>query len=122
MPLMTARPFKHPTTSIYQFRRAVPKDLRALVGKREEKRSLGTKDPELAKRLNAEVALEIEAKWASLRAGPQELIEREAHEMAKLVYEGWLELHRANPGLQVLWHPERYHELWTASGYDPKGE
>ena len=58
MPLMMARPTKHPKTGVYQFRRAVPNDLRALVGKREEKRSLGTKDPEEAKRRFAEVLAE----------------------------------------------------------------
>lgn len=34
---MTTRPWKHPKTGIYYVRRAVPPDLRALIGKREEK-------------------------------------------------------------------------------------
>lgn len=45
MPLAMARPWKHPKTGIFWLRRAVPDDLRLLVGKREEKRTLGTRDP-----------------------------------------------------------------------------
>lgn len=40
MVLMMSRPFKHPKTGVYQFRKAVPKDLRPILGKVEEKRSL----------------------------------------------------------------------------------
>ena len=45
MVLMMSRPHKHPKTGVYYFRRAVPADLRTIIGKREELRSLGTKDP-----------------------------------------------------------------------------
>ncbi|WP_334317568.1 DUF6538 domain-containing protein [Methylorubrum extorquens] len=38
---MTTRPWKHPKTGIYYLRRAVPADLLACIGKREEKISLG---------------------------------------------------------------------------------
>jgi hypothetical protein len=48
----------------------VPEDLRELVGKREEKRSLQTRDPAEAKRRHAEALAEIEQRWANLRAGP----------------------------------------------------
>jgi integrase len=120
MPLMMARPFKHPTTGMYWFRRVVPEELRALVGKREEKRSLRTKDPEEAKRRFVEVLSAVEAKWASLKAGSRDLTEREAHEFAQPVYEGWLNQHRDNPSFQLLWHHDRYGELWTSPGYDPK--
>ncbi|WP_456763202.1 DUF6538 domain-containing protein [Bradyrhizobium sp. USDA 4011] len=40
-----SRPWKHPKTGIYQLRKVVPDDLRKLVGKREEKLSLQTRDP-----------------------------------------------------------------------------
>ena len=53
MPLAMARPWKHPDTGSYWLRRRVPGDLRELVGKREEKRSLGTRDRDEAKRLHA---------------------------------------------------------------------
>jgi hypothetical protein len=42
----------------------VPEDLRALVGKREEKRSLQTRDPFEAERRHAEALAEIELRWA----------------------------------------------------------
>nr|WP_321982901.1 DUF6538 domain-containing protein [uncultured Cohaesibacter sp.] len=41
-------PFKHPKTGIYDYRKVVPVPLRAVIGKREEKRSLKTKDPQIA--------------------------------------------------------------------------
>ena len=45
MPLAMSRPWKHPNSGVYSLRKGVPEDLRALVGKREEKRSLRTRDP-----------------------------------------------------------------------------
>jgi hypothetical protein len=39
-----ASPWKHPDTGIYYFRRGVPEALRPLVGKREDKVSLETRD------------------------------------------------------------------------------
>ena len=50
MPIMTS-PWKHPETGVYYFRRAVPADLRESVGRSSLKKSLGTKDPNEAKRL-----------------------------------------------------------------------
>ena len=50
MPIMTS-PWKHPETGVYYFRRAVPADLRESVGRSLLKKSLGTKDPNEAKRL-----------------------------------------------------------------------
>jgi hypothetical protein len=43
MTLAMSRPWKHPNSGVYWLRKRVPDDLRALIGKREEKRSLGTK-------------------------------------------------------------------------------
>ena len=120
MPLMIPRPFRHPKAGMYYFRRVVPDNLRSLVGKREERRSHGTKDLEIAKRRQAEVWQEIETKWASLRAGSRTLTEREAHGIAAHFFNNWLARHRDNPSWQVLWHPELYDELWTAPGYDPE--
>ena len=45
MALMTMRPWKHLETGIDHRRRAVPPDLRVLIGKREEKLSLICKNP-----------------------------------------------------------------------------
>ena len=120
MPLMMARPTKHPKTGVYQFRRVVPADLRALVGRREEKRSLGTKDPEEAKRRFADVWQKVDAKWASLRSGSTTMSEPQAHAAAAHFYDNWLAMHRSQPSWQLLWHTDLYEGLWTTPGYDPE--
>lgn len=58
--LSMARPHKHPKTGVYWFRKAVPRDLQALIGKREVLRTLKTKDPAEARTLHAKVAAEID--------------------------------------------------------------
>jgi hypothetical protein len=68
MVLPMARPWKHPVTSVYWFRKAVPKDLRPLVGKREVKFTLGTKDLRQARRLHAAKQAEGLEDWAKLRS------------------------------------------------------
>lgn len=97
MPLAMSRPWKHPKTGIYQLRKAVPDDLRQLVGKREEKVSLQTRYPAEAKVRHAKALAEFEARWANLRAGPKFLTEREAHQLAIVSYDRWLEQYRDNP-------------------------
>ncbi|WP_433993657.1 DUF6538 domain-containing protein [Tardiphaga robiniae] len=59
MALSMSRPWKHPDSSDYWFRRGVPDDLREFVGKREGRLSLGTRDPVEAKRLHALKLVEI---------------------------------------------------------------
>jgi integrase len=103
MPLAMSRPSKHPKTGIYQLRKVVPEDLRKLVGKREEKVSLQTRDPAEAKRRHAEALAELEARWANLRAGPKSLTEREAHQLAIVAHDHWLQQHRENPSQQTSW-------------------
>ncbi|MBM0206586.1 hypothetical protein JNW90_28945, partial [Micromonospora sp. STR1s_5] len=114
MPLLMSRPFKHPKTGIYWFRKAVPADLRPIVGKREEKRSLGTRDPDKARGQHARVLVEVEERWAKLRAGPKSLTEREAHEIARVVHDEWLAFFHDNPSLQFSWQTGLYPTLWTA--------
>jgi hypothetical protein len=63
------RPWKHPASGFYWFRKRVPDDLRCLIGRDEEKFSLGTRDPIEAKRLHALKLAEVEERWANLRAG-----------------------------------------------------
>lgn len=79
MALAMARPWKHPKTGIYWFRKRVPDELRARLGKTEEKQSLGTRDPAEAKIRQLEVLAAVEVRWANLKAGPRTLSEREAH-------------------------------------------
>lgn len=66
-----ARPWKHPKSGVYYFRRAIPEGLRPFVPKghaqREYKRSLQTKDARLAKRLYADAALVCDDYFAELR-------------------------------------------------------
>ena len=61
------QPFKHPTTHVYYYRRKVPKELRAALG-REYKRSLGTKDLEEAKNLFRAEDARCEQTFALARA------------------------------------------------------
>lgn len=98
-----ARPWKHPKTGIFWLRRAVPDDLRALVGKREEKQSLQTRDPSEARRLHAVAMAAVEGRWKTLREGARALSERDAHALARDVHDGWLERHRDEPSQQTDW-------------------
>lgn len=113
MALAMARPWKHPKTGVYWLRRGVPEELRTLVGKREEKRTLGTKDPAEAKRLHAAALAELEARWAGLRAGPRTLSEREAHELAAPAHERWLAAYRENPSEQTAWRTDLADRMWA---------
>jgi integrase len=106
MPLAMSRPWKHPNSGVYWLRKGVPEDLRALVGKREEKRSLQTRDPAEAKRRHASALAELESRWANLRAGPKQLTEREAHQIAAPVHDWWLRQHQENPSSQTFWSTE----------------
>lgn len=110
-----AQPWKHPKTSVFWFRRAVPRDLRDLVGKREELATLDTKDPAEARVRYAKVSAEVEARWANLRAGPKTLTEREAHSLARPVHDEWVRIHQEDPTFQLGWHTHLYPTLWTAA-------
>jgi len=61
-------PWKHPDSDVYYFRRAVPDDIRKIVGGGwERKQSLRTKDPVEARRKYTAVADQVEKEWADLR-------------------------------------------------------
>lgn len=130
MALAMARPWKHPDTGIFYLRRAVPADLRPLVGKREEKRTLGTRDPAEAKVRHVAELARLEERWARLRrrepagaqdvpsevapaAQPPTLSEQQAHERAAWLYRFWLDKHREAPGSQNFWPTELYADLWN---------
>jgi hypothetical protein len=81
MALPMSRPVKHPKTGIFMLRRRVPDDLRAILGKREEKISLGTRDPDEAKRLHASALSELEDRWARLRVPERSLSHEEVREL-----------------------------------------
>jgi hypothetical protein len=102
MALAMARPWKHPKTGIFWLRKRVPDDLRPLLGKREEMRSLGTRDCAEVKRLHAHALIELEQRRTNLRAPPKPISEREAHELVAPAYEWRINLHRDNPSEQTV--------------------
>jgi integrase len=68
--LSMSRPWKHPKTGVYYYRKVVPEAMRQLVGKVEVRQTLGTKDPREAARKFTEVAAKVAAEWEALRHGP----------------------------------------------------
>jgi hypothetical protein len=106
MALAMTRPWKHPKTGVYWIRKRVPEALRAIIGKQEEKRSLGTRDPSEAKLRLLQALSELETKWKNLQAGPQALSEQEAHTLARPVHDEWIRRYRANPSEQRFWNTE----------------
>ncbi|MET7244432.1 site-specific integrase [Methylobacterium sp. EM32] len=110
MPLPMARPWKH-HNGVYYARKGVPAHLRPLVGKWTVMVSLGTKDPDEARRLHPEAIHEIDEWLAALEAGPKALSEREAHELASPVRDDWIALHRDNPSRNP-WRTDLFERLW----------
>ena len=98
MVLSTSRPFKHPDTHVYYFRKAVPADLRATIGKWEVRRSLKTKNQAEARERYAKVAAEIAAEWKRLRSLPEGLTKREALALAGRWYVWFTAQHEDEPG------------------------
>jgi integrase len=70
MVLSMSRPWKHPKTGVYYYRKVVPEAMRQLVGLVEVRRTLGTKDPRQAALRFTEVAATMAAEWEALRRGP----------------------------------------------------
>ncbi|MER8722337.1 tyrosine-type recombinase/integrase [Mesorhizobium sp. M0999] len=133
MVLAMSRPVKHRKTGVYWFRKRVPADIALLTGRKEVNRTLGTKDPEEAKRKFAEVLAEYEDEWAQLRLGngsvivsslgspaaagagaptPRLITDREAHLLATAVHDEWLAKFYDNPSEQLHWHTELYEGMW----------
>jgi integrase len=106
MTLAMTRPWKHPKTGMYWLRKRVPEDLRGLLGKREEKRSLKTKNVAEAKTRLSQALVELEAKWENLKRGPVTLTEVQAHEFAAPIYDRWIRIHKDNPSEQRAWNTE----------------
>lgn len=140
MVLAMSRPQLRKGSQVPRFRKRVPADLVAVVGRREVVFSLGTKDPVEAKRRWAEELGKLEARWAQLRrnsglaapdehvsnenAGPgcSSLSECEAGERAGWMYAHWLGLHRENPSQQRFWPTDLYRHLWRPAGvrFEPR--
>lgn len=117
MVLAMSRPFKHPKTGVYYFRKAVPDDLRAVLGKREVKISLKTKDPAEAKARHTKVAAEVENQWKAFRAKPEHLTHRQVVALAGETYREFVDLVLEQPGPPKVWeHMLRIHRQAREAG------
>lgn len=124
MRLQMPSPMKRSQSSIYQFRRCIPRDvlkdapgmmLAIPVGERlvdkvvgpntvEIVVSLGTRDPREAKTREAEVAAYLDEVWDKLRSGETiRLTKRQAVALSGEVYREWLEIAGDDPGPPQLW-------------------
>lgn len=106
MGLKMSTPWKHPKTGMYWLRRRVPQHLVALIGRKEEKLSLRTKDPAEAKRLFVTAMAALEDRWANLGKGMAVLSDEEAVSLAQFYYDQLLQDFRAEPWTQVGWNVE----------------
>ncbi|MGB3336947.1 MAG: DUF6538 domain-containing protein [Devosia sp.] len=112
MVVRMATPFLHPKTGVWYFRKAVPEHLQPLVGKKEEKFSLHTKDLTLAKRSFAQAAADVQARWEHLQQRPlvPEPVREQSMTLQQIVaiagefYHELLQQHRAQPGPAKIWH------------------
>jgi integrase len=87
---------RHAKTGVYYFRRAVPDDLRSVIGRTAIKKSLGTKDVTEAKRRAHSVATGVEAEFEKARkllgAPPRsELSDAEIERLAAIYHHRLLE-------------------------------
>ncbi len=105
-----SRPQRHPKTGVFYYRRAIPGDLRKFYSPRpngkgpwEEKRSLGTKDAGEARVRHAQVAAEIEAKWAGFRAGRVVLTQKQITALAGEAYRELVQRFRDEPNEASFW-------------------
>lgn len=98
MGLKMATPWKHPNSGIYWLRRRIPADLVQVVGRREEKLSLRTRDPAEAKSAYLKAAAELEARWSNLRQGSKRISHKEAVAIAGEFYHQLVGAHEDDPG------------------------
>ena len=97
------RPFPHSKTGVFWVRKVVPSNLRAFVGRRELKESLGTKDIREAKAKGALVIARFEALINSARAGGSQLSQRDIEAIRGEWYRAECEAHGDNPGRPDEW-------------------
>ncbi|MES2166454.1 MAG: DUF6538 domain-containing protein [Pseudomonadota bacterium] len=102
MTLPMSRPWQHPDSRIYWFRKRVPRDLRNLVGTGEVRFTLGTRDPKEAKRLYAIKLAEVEERWANLRAGQRPLSSDDVAHHASAIGEHLRRQIEADPYQQLI--------------------
>lgn len=113
MVLAMSRPWKHPKTGIYYFRKGVPEHLRAAIGKREVKISLGTRVADEARELHASIAAQVARDWAHLQSphnpastsSPPErtLTDQQIVGLSGDLYREVMERHGESPGIPSVW-------------------
>ena len=113
MTLMMTRPWKHPDSGFYWFRKRVPDDLREAIGKREERFSLGTRDPTEAKRLHVLKLAEVEERWSNLRAGQRPLSPDDIARLALEIGDQFRRELEADPYRHLRWDVEIGARLWS---------
>lgn len=94
------RPWRDPITGLFYIRVRVPKALVDLVGRTVVKRSLGTKDPEEAKRRFPAALAKLQSTWAPADAVGEPssyLTERQAHRLAAPLARQFAEWFREEP-------------------------
>jgi integrase len=105
-----ATPWKHPDSSIYYFRRAVPNELRKKIGKTMIKESLGTRDPNKARRLFLIKQNECESLFESARTGSiitkKRALELAGNWLRKKLDEDGLQRDKSNPEPSFDIHPD----------------
>lgn len=109
MVLQMTRPWKHPDSGIFYFRKRVPDAFRPRIKKAIVKVSLNTRDPAEAKRRHAEMALAVAEEWAAMMRAPEppkaamSLSEKQCHALAGELYAEVVAQHQNNPGDPDQW-------------------
>jgi hypothetical protein len=101
-------PWKNPRSENLWFRRRVPANLVAFMGKREVKFSLGTSDPKLAQVRFKEKNAELERMWHEHLNGHEytKLSQRQISALAGEFYRELVATHGENPGRPFEWEGE----------------
>jgi integrase len=99
-------PWKHPRSEILWFRRRIPKQFVEMMGRREIKFSLGTRDPDEARLRCAEENLKLERMWREqIKPRPFgiRLDYKDVVALAGEFYEEKIAVHDRNPGKAEEW-------------------
>jgi integrase len=102
---------QNPETQIWEYRRRVPDDLRAVLGKREEKKSFATRDRKVADLRYAVHHAEVEMRWGKIREGARPLNAEQCEALAGEIYRQIVE-EESNPTRYSLM-PVQGAELWA---------
>lgn len=103
MVLPMSRPSQITRSDTYYFRKRVPADLVAVVGRKEIRISLGTKDPLVAKERHLLKEQEIANEWASLRSPSQTLSHRQLTALAGQLYHEYVDMLQDEAGEPIIW-------------------